>query len=308
MSAPSAYLGRHLQALLGALGRLLRKPVGTLFTVFVIALALALPAGLGLFVKNVRLATGGLAGAVQLTVYFKVETSLEQAQLLAERTRARAEVATVEFISADAGLAQFREYSGFGAALDSLPGNPLPHVMSVRPRAASSAPRDLEALQRSIAASPDIEVVQLDNQWVRRLTAILALLRDLFAVTAGLLAIGVIAVIGNTIRLEIGARRAEIEVTQLVGGSDAFVRRPFLYTGLLTGLFGGGLALGIVLVLLALLGPPVARLSALYGGSFTLNGLTGPEMALLVGSGALLGWVGAWLGAARQLARIKPRA
>lgn len=308
MSALSAYLGRHLQALLGALGRLLRKPIGTLFTVVMIALALALPASLGLFVKNVRLATGGLTEAVQLTVYFKIQTTLERAQQLAERTRARTEVAAVEFISAETGLAQFREYSGFGAALDVLPDNPLPHVMTVRPHPESSAPRDMEALQRVVAAWPEVEVVQLDNQWVRRLAAILALLRDLFAVTAVLLAIGVIAVIGNAIRLEISARRAEIEVTQLVGGSDAFVRRPFLYTGLLTGLFGGGLALGIVLVLLAVLGPPVERLSALYGGSFTLSGLTPLEMTLLIGSGTLLGWVGAWLGAARQLARIKPRA
>lgn len=308
MSGLSAYFGRHLQALLGALGRLLREPVGTLFTVLVIALALALPASLGLFVKNVRVATGGLVEAVQLTVYFKVQTELEQAQQIAERTRARGEVAVVEFISAETGLAQFREYSGFGAALDALPGNPLPHVMTVRPRAESSAPRDMEALQRVIASWPEVEVVQLDNQWVRRLTAILALLRDLFAVTAGLLAVGVVAVIGNAIRLEISARRAEIEVTQLVGGSDAFVRRPFLYTGLLTGLFGGVLALGIVLILLAVLGPPAERLSAMYGGRFTLSGLTVLETVLLVASGALLGWVGAWLGAARQIARIKPRA
>lgn len=308
MSALLAYLARHVQALLGALGRLLRKPIGTLFTVLVIALALALPACLGLFVKNVRLATGGLAEAVQLTVYFKVETPLEQAQQVLGRVRNRGEVATVEFISADTGLEQFREYSGFGTALDALPDNPLPHVMTVRPRPESSAPRDVEALQRVIAAWPEVELVQLDSQWVRRLTALLALLRDLLAASSGLLALGVLAVIGNTIRLEIGARRAEIEVTQLVGGSDAFVRRPFLYTGWLIGLFGGLLAFGIVLGLLALLGPPVERLSALYGSRFALTGLSGLETALLVGSGALLGGLGAWLGAARQLARIQPRA
>lgn len=300
--------GRHLQSLLGSLGRLARNPLASFFTLLVIALALALPMGLRLFVTNAQAATGNFASAVDISVYLKSDVPLAKAQQLAQAAQARHEVAAVSVISAEQGLKDFRAYSGFGDALQALTANPLPNVLHVRPRADSSAAPDLEALRHYFAAWPEVDSVQVDSEWVMRFNAILEVLRRLLLIAAALLAVGVVAVIGNTIRLEIQGRRAEIEVTKLVGGSNAFVRRPFLYTGVLYGLGGALLAWGIVAIALAVLEQPVATLARLYGSRYLLYGPSGQDIAILLGAGAALGWLGAWISAARHLASIEPRA
>ena len=308
MSSPVTWVTRHLQSMLAALGRLLRRPLSTLLTTLVIAVALALPAGLWLVVKNARAATGDLATAVQVTAYMKVGTPIARADQLARQLRERPEVASVRVIPAEQALKEFREYSGFGSALDALTDNPLPHALVVQPRVEQRDGGTIEELRASLAGTPDVDTVQADAEWARRLAALLDVLRTLFMAAAALLAVGVLAVIGNTIRLEIGARREEIEVTKLVGGSDAFVRRPFLYAGLLQGLFGGLLALGLVALVMAAVEGPIARLTALYGGRFRLAGLSPEEMGVVLLVGAALGLAGAWIGAARHLSRIEPRA
>ena len=297
----------HLQALLGSLGRLARSPLSTFLTLLVIALALALPASLRLFVTNAQAATGNFGNAIDLSVYFKTDVPLAKAQQLAAAARARADVAEVTLVPADKGLEDFRNYSGFGDALAALKENPLPHVLHVRPRDTASTPAALEALRGYFGAWPEVELVQMDAQWVQRFNAILAVLRQLLLIAAALLGVGVLAVIGNTIRLEIAGRRAEIEVIKLVGGSNAFVRRPFLYTGLLYGLGGALLAWGIVALAFGLLGEPVDKLARLYGSHFQLRGPSPEETGALLGAGAALGWLGAWISAARHLRSIEPR-
>lgn len=307
MSSPVTWVTRHLQSMFAALGRLLRRPLSTLLTTLVIAVALALPAGLWLVVKNARAATGDLATAVQVTAYMKVGTPIARADQLARQLRERPEVASVRVIPAEQALKEFREYSGFGSALDALTDNPLPHALVVQPRVEQRDGGTIEALRAFLTAAPDVDIVQADAEWARRLAALLDVLRTLFLAAAGLLAVGVLAVIGNTIRLEIGARREEIEVTKLVGGSDAFVRRPFLYAGLFQGLFGGLLSLGLVALVIAAVEAPIARLTALYGGRFRLGGLSLEEAGIVLLVGASLGLIGAWIGAARHLSRIEPR-
>ncbi len=299
---------RQLQALLGALGRLARAPLATMLTLLVIGLALTLPAALGLLVRNAESATGGFGRAVAMTVYLKNDVPLSRAQQLATIARSRPGVARVTVISATEGLRQFRKYSGFGAALAALKSNPLPNVLRVVPRPSASAPLALEALRRTFAAWPEVDMVQLDTRWVMRFNAIIAVVRRLVLLAAVLLGAGVLAVVGNTIRLEILNRRDEIEVTKLVGGSNAFVRRPFVYTGALYGL-GGALLAWIILegAVLALSGP-AARLAQLYGSGFVLQGLGVSELALLFGGGIALGWLGAWISAFRHLRSIEPRA
>jgi cell division transport system permease protein len=303
-----AYGARHAQAFLSSLGRLLRNPLASVFTIMVIGLALALPMGLMMLVENARAATGDFSGAIDLTVYFRTDVSLAKAEQLASSARARREVAAVTLIPADKALEEFRQYSGFGAALEALESNPLPHVLNVRPSAVASEPGQLEALRRYFAAWPEVELVQIDSAWVQRFNAILAVLRTTLAVVAGVLAIGVLAVIGNTIRLEIANRRAEIEVTKLVGGSNAFVRRPFLYTGVFYGLIGALFAWSIVGASIAVLRGPVAALATLYGSRFELAGLRALDIAELALAGVALGWLGAWIAAARHLRSIEPRA
>ena len=298
----------HLQALLGALGRLARSPLATLLTLLVIALALALPAALKLFVANAQTATGNFASAVDVSVFLKTDVPLVKAQQLAQNARARNDVASVTLIPADKGLEDFRTYSGFGDALAALKENPLPHVLHVRPRATASSTAALESLRRYFVAWPEVELVQVDSEWVMRFNAILEVLQRVLLIAAALLGVGVLAVIGNTIRLEIQARRAEIEVTKLVGGSNAFVRRPFLYTGVLYGLGGALLAWGILALVLLILHDPVATLAKLYGSRFELQGLAPEDVAVLLGAGFVLGWLGAWISAARHLRSIEPRA
>jgi cell division transport system permease protein len=300
--------GWHLQALFGSFGRLARHPLATLLTLLVIALALALPSALRLFVINAEAATGNFANAVDVSVYLKTDVPVAKAQQLAQAARGRHEVASVTLISADQGLADFREYSGFGDALTALKDNPLPHVLHVRPRAESSSAAALESLRHYFSAWPEVDLVQVDSQWVMRFNAILEVLRRLLVIAAALLGVGVLAVVGNTIRLEIDGRRAEIEVTKLVGGSNSFVRRPFLYTGVLYGLGGALLAWAIIAAVVLVLGEPVAKLARLYGSRYLVHGLARDDVGILLGAGAVLGWLGAWISAARHLRSIEPRA
>ncbi len=180
-------------------------------------------------------------------------------------------------------------------------------MLNVRPAADADGPLEIETLKRYFNAWPEVELVQVDTEWVQRLSAILDLMRRGLALAALIVGIAVLAVIGNTIRLEVDRRRAEIEITKLVGGTDAFVRRPFLYTGLLYGLGGALLAWAIVTAAVVVLAAPIARLATLYGSRFDLLNLGPREAGLLLGTGLLLGLLSAWFVAARNIARIEPR-
>jgi cell division transport system permease protein len=289
-----------------ALGRLAKQPFASLMTILVIAVTLALPAALHLVIKNAQAISGHWANALDFSVYLKKEVSEEDARHLASIIDQRADVDTVIFISADEALAEFREQSGFGAALDQLTNNPLPHTLVVRP-GASSTDQSMLLLNEELASLPETEFVQADTDWVRRFHAILDILERATGIGAALLGAAILVIIGNTIRLDIQNRREEIEVTKLIGASNAFVRRPFLYTGFWYGLGGGLLALGLVAYGLYALDQPVARLSGLYNSSFSVLALDLRESLLIVGAGVSLGLAGSWIAAARHMRRIEPR-
>jgi len=194
--------------------------------------------------------------------------------------------------------------SGFGEALDALDENPLPHALVVRPRGGATA--DIAPLSQALEALPETYLVQLDTEWVARLRGILLLLGRVVDLVTVLLGLAVVLVIGNTIRLEINNRSTEIEVMKLVGGTDGFIRRPFLYLGVVYGLAGAVFAAALLLLALLLLRAPVAALATLYASSYSLAGLTLGETLALLGGGAALGWAGAWLAAARHLRAIEP--
>ncbi len=302
-----AWLTRHLQTLVGSLGRLSQQPVSNLLTILVIGIALALPACLQVLVANARSVTGDLSNAVDISVYLKRTVSEQQAREVADRIRQRRDIAKVDLITSAAALKEFREFSGFGAALDALADNPLPHTLVVRPGAGDLTPAHLESVGADLKALPEVELVQLDTAWVQRLEAILDAVRRGIVVAAVLLAIGVMVIVGNTIRLDIQNRRDEIEVTKLVGGSDAFVRRPFLYSGVWYGLGGSLVALGIVAVTVLVLSGPVQRITGLYGSDFRLTGLSFETTLWLIGAGVALGWVGSFIAASRHLRAIEPK-
>lgn len=299
------YLALHAQNLLGTLGRMARQPVGSLMTIVVIAIALALPTGLRVLLNNAQILSGSWDGAIDFTVYLKLDVDTARAEELTRDVQAREDVTQTVFISRSEALAEFRAYSGFGEALDVLDENPLPHALIVRPASGDKA--ELEALAGALALMPETDFVQLDTAWVERLNGILDLARRVVDMATILLSLAVVLIIGNTIRLEINNRREEIQVVKLVGGSDGFIRRPFLYMGFFYGLAGAAMAALTVTLSLSLLASPTHALAQLYGSSFNLAGLTWLQTLLLLGSGALLGWAGAGVAAARHLRAIEPR-
>jgi cell division transport system permease protein len=302
----STWFALHLGTAAAAFGRVAKQPFASLMTILVIAVTLALPAALHLVIKNAQAISGNWANALDFSVYLKKEVSEEDARQLAAIIDQRADVDQVTFISADAALAEFREQSGFGEALDQLTSNPLPHTLVVRP-GTSSTTQSMILLNEELSNLPETEFVQTDTDWVRRFHAILDILERAVVIGAALLGAAILVIIGNTIRLDIQNRREEIEVTKLIGASNAFVRRPFLYTGFWYGLGGGLMALGLVGYGLYALEEPVARLSGLYNSSFSVLSLDLRESLLIVGTGVFLGLVGSWIAAARHMRRIEPR-
>ena len=212
----------------------------------------------------------------------------------------------MQLISAADALDEFKRLSGFGDALDQLSENPLPHTLVVRPSPANTS-QSMILLQEELANLPEAELVQVDTEWVQRFHAILDIVRQAIVIGATLLGVAIVVIIGNTIRLDIQNRRDEIEVTKLIGASNAFVRRPFLWSGFWYGLLGGALALGLVQYGLFLLEAPVARLAGLYQSSVSVLALSLEESLTILGVGVLLGLVGSWFAAARHMRRIEPR-
>jgi cell division transport system permease protein len=300
------YFARHAQTLVGSLGRIVHHPFATLMTMGVVAIALALPLFLNLFLTNVRTATLSWNDAFDLSVYMDKRASAARVQSLAKQLRQRADVAAVRIITAEQAMAEFRADSGFGKALDALSDNPLPDTLIVTPTLAASTPSGTDALKGAVAAMADVQTVQLDTEWVKRLHGMLDVLRTVVALTAALLGAGVVLIVGNTIRLDILNRRSEIEVMKLVGASDGFARRPFLYSGIWYGLGGGLIALLLVAAAAAVLAKPVDSLAKLYGSDFHLHGLGLGTALQVLGLAAGLAWLGSWLAATHHIRSIEP--
>ena len=297
---------RHASTALGSLGRLVRQPFASLMTLLVIAVTLALPASLHLVIKNAEAISGSWENALDFSIYLKMDTSLQQAQKLAALIEQRADVLSVSLVSADEALRDFKRESGFGDALDHLATNPLPHALTVRPSPANTASA-MQTLQEELANLAETDLVQVDTEWVQRFHAFLEIAERAGLMAAVLLGMAIIVIIGNTIRLDIQNRREEIEVTKLIGASNSFIRRPFLYSGLWYGLGGGFLALALVSYGLHLIAAPVSRLAGLYGNSFALVALEPTESLVVLGVGVFLGLTGSWTAATRHMRRIEPR-
>ena len=300
------FFAEHARQLVAALGRLAQHPGSTLLTIGVIGIALSLPAGLRVVVNNGRVLAGSWEHAQDFTVYLNMEVSMNAAGILAQEIRGLDDVADVTFIGRDDALEDFKRYSGFGDVMRALDSNPLPHALVVRPRT-DLEPKAIAELAKVLERREETDLVQLDTAWVDRFRAMLDISRRAVDLASALLALAVIVVIGNTIRLEINNRRREIEVTKLVGGSNAFIRRPFLYLGLWYGFGGGLLAWILINIGLQALSGPVAQLTGLYTSTFRLTGLPWLESIALLGGGGLLGWLGAGLATSRHLAAIEPQ-
>jgi cell division transport system permease protein len=302
----SIWATRHASTSIGALGRLFRQPFSSLMIVLVIAVTLALPASINLVVQNARALSGSWDNALDFSVYLKQDRTVADAEGLGKLLGQRADVDAIDVITAEAALAEFKQQSGFGEALEQLSENPLPHTLIVRPGTGNTS-ASISLLQEEISNLPEVDFVQIDTDWVQRFHAILDIARQAIAIGAVLLGLAIVVIIGNTIRLDIENRRNEIEVTKLLGASNAFVRRPFLWSGFWYGLFGGLMALALVLLGLHLLQGPIARLAGLYQSNLAISSLRVEEGVAIVAVGVVLGWFGSWLTAARHMRRIEPR-
>lgn len=300
-----AWLESHRASLADSLRRLGKQPIGSFFTCLVMAVALSMPMGLSLLLKNVEVLGGSWQRAAQISLYLKLDASSAEGEALREEIKGMPGVAQAQYVSREQALEEFKQQSGLGEAIRELPENPLPGVVVVTPEEVDKPA--LEALRQRLAELPRVEVAQLDLVWVERLAAILKLGDRFVFGMAVMLISALLLVIGNTIRLHIENRRTEIEVIKLVGGTDSYVRRPFLYMGALYGLGAGLLAWGILAFGLNWLNEAVVGLSGLYGSDFALAGVPGSDgLSLLIGA-VLLGYIGAWIAVARHLRELAPR-
>lgn len=299
------WLRQHARALARTLRRLLRQPVATTLNVLVIGIALSLPTAGYVVMDNLGRAASGIAARPQFTVFLERDAGAEALAEVRSRIGQHGGVAAFRFVPRDEALRQLRASAGLGDLDPVLERNPLPDAFVVDAKALD--PDQLERMREQMAAWPAVEHVQLDSAWARRLDALLRVGRLAVLVVAALLGTALVLVTFNTIRLQILTQRDEIEVAKLIGATDGFIRRPFLYFGTLLGLAGGAAGWGIVAVALALLDAPVGRLAELYGERFGLAHLGLPETAALLGAAAFLGWLGASLSVARHLRDIEPK-
>ena len=303
-----AFTRHHRLTLRDSLQRALREPLQTLMTSTVIAIALSLPALLYLMVDNIRQLESNFQSFAQITVYVNKSASQRALSGLDDQLAEMSDIAEVTYISPQQALEEFKQASGFGQALQYLEENPLPPVFLVEPKLAQhSAVDKTSELVRELQKLPLVEDVQIDMLWLQRLRNLTDLGQKIALALAGILGVGVLLIIGNTIRLAIHSRRDEIVIIKLVGGTDAYVRRPFLYAGLLLGLFGALISSLILTAGILWLGQSIDSLSQLYSSQYALRGPGPSGVAGLFATGGLLGIGGAWLAVSGHLKGIKPR-
>ncbi|WP_306604732.1 permease-like cell division protein FtsX [Azonexus sp.] len=292
------WLSQHRAALGLALRRLWATPFNTLLSLLAIGIALTLPAFGYVALDNLRELGRSASGVQQISLFMEVGATKAEVAAIENRLQALS-TAKITFVPRDEALKRLKKSEEMTEIVASLPRNPLPDAFIVDP--ADTAPATLEALRQEMAGWPKVAHVQLDSAWVKRFDAFLRLGKLAVLMLAGLFGAGLVAVTFNTIRLQVMAQAAEIEVARMIGATDAFIRRPFYYFGALQGALGGLLAALLVLGALHLLATPIGELAALYGGSFTLHAPEGSEVMLLASLGALLGWLGAQLSVSLSL-------
>jgi cell division transport system permease protein len=303
---PKIWLQRHAQVALASLGRIVKNKLASLMTCSVIGIALAMPVGLHVLLANLQHVSGAWDSGASISLFLKQKVSDRQALSLARVLRLHQRIENVELITREAALKEFQQLSGYADALEALDSNPLPALLIIQPKAEYTTAETAQLLVRELKLLPETEIVQLDLQWVRRLQAITVIAQRAVVVLAALLGMAVLLIVGNTIRLEIQNRHTEIEITKLIGATNAFIRRPFLYTGFWYGLFGGIIAWLLIAIATNLLSGPIANLANLYESSFDLAFLDFLTIVSLLLGSSLLGLAGAWLAVARHLSAIEP--
>jgi len=298
----------HFYVWFSSLGQLVRTPVPSLMTVTVIGIILALPTGLYLGLENIQQMSYDWGGTTQISLFLKPQIDEAKAHILADQLLRKPEVSNVQIITPAEALEEYRTLSGFKEALTALESNPLPFVLVLQLATHLDINSNTsQQLVEQLSKLPDVEIARFDMLWLQRLFAMIELVRRGIFVLASLLSLAVVLVIGNTLRLAIYNRREEIEIYKLIGATDAFIRRPFLYSGSWYGLLGGSLAWGLVNISFWWLQQPIKKLMILYHSQFEPITLDLATTLALLAAGILLGLGGAWLAVGQHLKDIQPR-
>jgi cell division transport system permease protein len=298
-------LAQNLAVLRAVLRRIFSSRLGGFFNILVIGVALSLPAGMYLLLQNVQGLVAQLSGTPQISLFLSLDAKPGDIDSLRSQLAQNPAIARVEFVSRADALEQLKHSTGLADVIGGLQQNPLPDAFVIYPRPDSALA--LEALRNGLAKLPRVEQAQLDSAWAYKLEALLRFGRIVVLILAGLLSLALVAITFNTIRLQILTQSSEIEVSRLIGATNGFIRRPFLYFGAAQGLLGGIMAWLIISLSLLLLNFELRSLTRLYSSQFTLHPLSwGDSVSLLLFS-MYLGWLGAWLSVARHLSQIEPR-
>jgi cell division transport system permease protein len=298
-----AWIDAHYHALLLVLKRLRGAPLASLIMTGVIGVTLSLPAGLYMVIDNLRNVAGSIATEPQITLFLALDSSAADIKDIEQRLKTEPAVRDFQFLGREAAWHALQEKNGLNDTLAGLQKNPLPDAFVIH--AKSADPVAVEALQQAFSSWPHVEHAQMDTAWVKRLYAVLQLGNKAVLILTGLLGFALFAIIGNTIRLQILTQREEIEVSKLIGATDRFIRRPFLYAGTLHGLLGGVMAWLILLATQYIFNLSVSDLARLYASDFKLMPLGLDASLTLIGGSALLGWLGSWSAVGRYLARLE---
>jgi len=302
------WLRQHRQAIAAALRKFAAQKSAAMLNALVIGIALSLPAGGYALLASLRDVTLGAALEPQLSVFMRADAPRPAADALGARLKGDARLGDVRFVSREQALKELQATEGLAEVAAALGRNPLPDAFVVRPKSTDGAAAvQLDALAQELRAASGVAHVQVDSAWARRLGALAGTARLAIALLATLLAFGLVAITFNTIRLQILTQRAEIEISKLIGATDAFIRRPFFYLGALQGFAGGLVALVIVRAGLAALNVGVSDLAASYGSAFRLGFLGLGDAAAVVLFTAALGWLGAFLSVSKYLLEIEPK-
>ena len=295
----NAWLAQHAKAFGWALRRLLAAPMNTLLSLLAMGVALALPTGGQMLVGNIQQLARNAAATPQLSLFLAADAERKDADAIAARLKTHPKLRETRYVSREETLKRFKDNPGLAEAIAALPKNPFPDAFVAIPK--DETPLAMEQLREEFRRWPKVEHVQLDSAWVRRLDALLRLARTGVVLLAVLLGLGLVATTFTTIRLQVLTQRTEIEVSRLLGATDAFICRPFYYFGALQGLLGGAVAWLIVLAVTLTLRGPVTELASLYNAAASLQTLSSDDTLLLLAFSTALGWLGAALSLGRHL-------
>lgn len=298
-------MNAHLALLRATFRRLFASPISGLLNILVIGIALSLPSGMYVLLQNAQTLVAQLSGTPQISLFLSLNTTADEIGALRKKLHKNQSIANILFVSRTDALEQLKTETGLEDVIAGLESNPLPDAFVITPRPTDA--KTLDKLRNEFQQLPGVEIAQLDSAWAYKLEALLEFARMAVVILASLLSLALVAVIFNTIRLQILTQRDEIQVARLIGATNGFIRRPFLYFGALQGLLGGLVAWLVISISLLLLQQPLAALSTLYATSIQLHNLSpGDSLTLLLFS-VYLGWLGAWLSVARHLSQEDAR-